>query len=157
MNYSRLLSRISNNAKVRFDGIHGIDHWRRVSQIGGALAKLTGADLAVVTAFSWVHDARRFSDGLDLEHGVRGAAFARKVNNDCLFLDHMQLELLCAACNAHTKGETSNDPTIGTCWDADRLDLARLGLKPDPDLLSTRQAKDKEFIKWACSLSDDGL
>lgn len=37
----------------------------------------------------------------------------------------------------HDKGETTTDPTIGCCWDADRLDLGRVGKKPDPAYMST--------------------
>ena len=40
----------------------------------------------------------------------------------------------------HTDGTISDDPTIGCCWDADRLDLPRVGMQPDPALLSTEAA-----------------
>ena len=33
-----------------------------------------------------------------------------------------------AACTDHTKGQTAADITIQTCWDADGLDLARVGI-----------------------------
>jgi hypothetical protein len=29
------------------------------------------------------------------------------------------------------------NPTIGCCWDADRLDLSRVGIEPDTELMST--------------------
>ena len=45
------------------------------------------------------------------------------------------------ASNGHTGGGLSKDPTIGTCWDADRLDLPRVGVIPTPDFLSTAAAK----------------
>lgn len=155
LNHTLLLSMISNNSKLKLFGIHGIKHWKRVCQIGTSLAAHTGADLAVVTAFSWVHDARRYSDGLDLLHGNRGAAFARRINYICLFLNHEQLELLCRACEGHSYGEKSRNQTIGTCWDADRLDLSRLDVQPDTALLSTVHARKQQFIAWACSLSDN--
>jgi uncharacterized protein len=63
------------------------------------------------------------------------------------------MELLVTACSRHTCGSVSADPTIGTCWDADRLDLARFGIVPDPELLSTAAARSPAFIVWAKGLS----
>jgi hypothetical protein len=37
-------------------------------------------------------------------------------------------------------GKTTTDPVIGIIWDADRLDLVRLGIKVDKKLLSTKIA-----------------
>jgi uncharacterized protein len=31
---------------------------------------------------------------------------------------------------------------IGACWDADRLDLTRVGIIPDPDMMSTEPGKE---------------
>jgi uncharacterized protein len=45
-------------------------------------------------------------------------------------------QLLHYACRWHTDEETHPDVTIRTCWDSDRLDLGRVGIVPDPDLLS---------------------
>jgi uncharacterized protein len=36
----------------------------------------------------------------------------------------------------HSDGEVSTDKTIQTCWDADRLDLGRVGIFPSPKFLS---------------------
>lgn len=152
---SLLLELIRKNDRLNLYGIHGITHWERVFRIGSVLAVRTGADLRVVQAFAWVHDARRYSDGSDLGHGKRGAAFAREINNLCLFLSSEQLDLLGTACTYHSGGEMALDPTVGTCWDADRLDLARLAIEPDPGMLSTTAARDEEFIAWACSLATE--
>jgi hypothetical protein len=38
-------------------------------------------------------------------------------------------------------GGVDTDPTVQTCWDADRLDLGRVGIKPHPDFLSPFAAK----------------
>jgi uncharacterized protein len=35
----------------------------------------------------------------------------------------------------------SADVLIGMCWDADRLDLTRIGVTPDPALMSTPAGK----------------
>jgi uncharacterized protein len=52
-----------------------------------------------------------------------------------------QLVKLQAALVDHDRGLVSIDPTIGACWDADRLELGRAGVKVRPDLLSTSTGK----------------
>ena len=42
----------------------------------------------------------------------------------------------------HTDAEHSDDVTIGTCWDADRLDLGRVGIIPDEAFMSTDFGKE---------------
>ena len=39
----------------------------------------------------------------------------------------------------------SEHPTIGTCWDADRLDLGRVGIVPQPKFMSTAFAKEVAY------------
>jgi hypothetical protein len=51
-----------------------------------------------------------------------------------------------AALAGHSDGLVTDDPTIGCCWDADRLDLWRVGAPPVPALLSTEAAKAPEFL-----------
>lgn len=51
-------------------------------------------------------------------------------------------ERLSYACIWHTDKDHSDDPTIGTCWDADRLDLGRVGVVPSEDFMSTSFAKE---------------
>ena len=46
-------------------------------------------------------------------------------------------------------GRLSRDVTIQACWDADRLDLGRVGERPNPTYLGTKAARDPEFIKEA--------
>ena len=36
-----------------------------------------------------------------------------------------------------------------TCWDADRLDLGRVGIVPNPRYLCTPAAKSPAVIDWA--------
>ena len=47
--------------------------------------------------------------------------------------------------------------TIQTCWDADRLDLGRVGITPDPSWLCTEAAKRPEVIAWADGRARFGL
>ncbi len=132
--------------------IHGPAHWRRVEAIGLALAEATGADRDVVHLFACFHDSRRETDGTDPDHGRRGAALARSMRGELFDLADDAFALLEFACTHHTDARTSKDPTIATCWDADRLDLARLGFRIERRLLSTAPAKRSEFQGWATSL-----
>ena len=62
-----------------------------------------------------------------------------------------RIAILKRACELHTIGRPgdSNNVTIQTCWDADRLDLSRLGITPNPALLCTESARSPEVIEWA--------
>jgi uncharacterized protein len=57
-------------------------------------------------------------------------------------LPESHLETLLDACRYHNDGLTSTDLTIGTCWDADRMDLLRVGIVPNPEKMSTIHGKD---------------
>jgi uncharacterized protein len=46
--------------------------------------------------------------------------------------DH-EFRLLDRACVGHTHKRTHPNVTIQTCWDADRLDLGRVGITPHPN------------------------
>jgi uncharacterized protein len=118
---------------------HGVEHWRRVAENGASLVEETpGADPHVVVAFAAIHDSQRRNEYHDPHHGQRAANLANDVD---LGLNLAQLVTLRHACEFHDKGLLSIDPTIGCCWDADRLDLPRVGIQPDPALLSTQAAK----------------
>ena len=119
------------------DSVHGPDHWKRVERNACVLAARTGAIVPVVRLFALFHDSRRENDGYDPEHGSRGAKFAAEVRGLWYELPDEHFELLHHACVWHTDGFHHDDPTIGTCWDADRLDLGRVGSKPDPYYMST--------------------
>ena len=65
------------------------------------------------------------------------------IPTDILDLDPARLALLEHAIRHHTAGRISTDRTIGTCWDADRLDLGRVGMAPDERLMSTKAGRKK--------------
>lgn len=132
-------------------GIHGPAHWLRVRENGLTLAALTaGADAAVVELFALLHDCRRWDEGCDTGHGERAAVHVQQLAADgVLRLDPAQLGLLVEACAGHEHGRTSEDPTIGCCWDADRLELSRLGRRPIARFLSTKAALDAEVQRAA--------
>ncbi len=131
--------------------IHGVRHWRRVASNGLALlAETPEANGLLVILFALFHDAMRLDDGRDPDHGERAAALARDLRDGDLYrLDDARMDLLEHALAEHARGHTSDDPTAGTCWDADRLNLWRIGVRPDPGLLSTQAAKRPARILWA--------
>ena len=51
------------------------------------------------------------------------------------------MNLLVTACEIHNGAPPQTDPTLAVCLDADRLDLGRVGITPDPKYLSTPTAK----------------
>jgi hypothetical protein len=128
------------NAKTSY---HGPSHWDQVERNVIKLAKLTpGADMKVCRLFAVLHDCKRENEDRDPKHGVRAAALARQLESDGKFhLDYGQFGLLDWALSEHNDGKTTADPTVGCCWDADRLDLPRVGIVPDKNLLSTDAGK----------------
>jgi uncharacterized protein len=131
------------------EGIHGAGHWQRVCENGLRLAEETGADPAVLELFAYFHDSRRLSDGWDPEHGHRAAAFIKNLQGSHLSLCEEKLEILTFACTHHSDGLIDADVTVQTCWDADRLDLGRIGIQPDPERLCTAAARMPDVIEWA--------
>ena len=132
-----------------WSGIHGAPHWARVRENGLRLAEQTGARPDVIELFAFLHDTQRKNDGRDPDHGQRAADFAVTLQGSLFTLDDLGLTLLCAACAGHSDGLIEADITIQTCWDADRLDLGRVGITPDPQYLCTAAARNPQIIEWA--------
>ena len=91
----------------------------------------------VVRLFAVFHDSRRENDLLDENHGERAADYVGSLRGILFDLSDEHLDLLQYACAWHAHGRTTKDPTIGTCWDADRLDLGRCDIQPEASLMST--------------------
>ena len=144
-----LVNMIVDQSVLSRDGHHSLDHWVRVLTNGRKLAELTGANLKVVELFSVFHDARRFNEGYDPGHGLRGAQFAAEMQGEWFDATKREMELLVYACENHSDGLTDADITVQTCWDADRLDLGRVGTTPKAEYLCTDAAKDPDMIEWA--------
>jgi uncharacterized protein len=144
-----LLNKITDQFSLSPEGIHGLAHWVRVLANGRKLARLTGANLIVVELFAVFHDARRLNDGRDPEHGRRGGELAAEKRGKWFEISDGEMELLFNACEHHTSGLMEADITTQTCWDADRLDLGRVGITPVPERLCTDAAKSAEMLDWA--------
>ena len=138
--------------------LHGEGHWKSVAWTGLHLApEVSGCDPVLVFLFGLLHDCKCLHDGYDRDHGRRAGAFARGLNGHLFHLAPEQAECLGYACDAHADGGTSADPTIGLCWDADRLNLWRIGARPDPQFLSTGPAKRQEVIRRAAGMEGQHL
>ena len=123
--------------------LHGAGHALEVAFAGVRLIEAGAlADPSVVLAFAVLHDSQRRSEGHDPEHGARAAEVARDLHEEVHGLTEVQLEVLCSALVDHDRGRTSIDPTIGACWDADRLTLPRVGIAPRPEYLSTTAGRE---------------
>lgn len=151
-----LLSFLRGHYSLDWDhGIHGFAHWKRVRENGLKLASINGANSRVVEAFAFTHDIQRINEGTDYQHGWRASQFIRNylVKSGLLTLSNEEIDLLCLACEGHTDKSVSANLTIQTCWDADRLDLMRVGTMPDKRYLCTDAAKQDEMIRWAVEQS----
>ena len=134
---------------LRWKGIHGAAHWARVRWNGRALAERTGANRTVVELFAMVHDVCRANDHHDPQHGARAATFVHELRGSVIWISEAEAQLLAYACTHHSDGYTEADVTVQTCWDADRLDLGRVGIRPDPRYLCTPAAKDRRLLEVA--------
>jgi uncharacterized protein len=128
-------------------GAHGVVHWARVLENGLRLAAATGANREVVTLFALFHDSRRVNESRDEGHGLRGGEYARALRGVLVHLQDPEFELLYEACRLHTDGRTQGELSLQVCWDADRLDLGRVGITPDPNRLCTEAAR--ALMAWA--------
>jgi uncharacterized protein len=151
-----LMKVIQSGFALSLDGIHGTAHWDRVRENGLRLAELTGANPEVVELFAYLHDSKRHDNGFDPDHGQRAAEFVGTLQGSLLTLSDGDLERLVYACVHHSQDITQAEITVQTCWDADRLDIGRIGIKPRARYLCTSAAKDPAIIEWAFRRSQGG-
>jgi uncharacterized protein len=152
----RKLTAVLNEAKRVFQldpkrSLHGPGHWQQVERNAMELGEKTpGCDIEVARLFAILHDCKRQNEGTGEGHGEWAAEFARELHDRGLLdLDPGRWAILEYAIRSHNDGMVSSDPTIGVCWDADRLDLPRVGIVPDAGLLSTEYAKKKlKKLPW---------
>ena len=93
-------------------------------------------------------------DGLRGESSIgelcrRAAQMARRIAGDLIDVTKLELDLLRRACEGHSDGHLEADVTIMTCWDADRLDLGRVGIRPDPARLCNDAGRHTELLSDA--------
>ena len=153
-----LVSEVLPRAWRRNSEWHGEVHWRCVTATGLELASSTGGvDRGVVFCFGLLHDTRRENEAIDPEHGARAAAFAGELQSQGMLpLDDVRFAQLVEALRLHSDGRLSDDTTIGTCWDADRLHLPRVSIEPNPAFFSTPAALGPAPLAAAGALREDG-
>jgi uncharacterized protein len=140
-------------AKQRFvldlHGIHGVPHWQRVRENGLRVAKHSGADPLIIELFAYLHDCCREDECGDPGHGERAAEFTQSLRGTLIHLSEEDFAILHEAIRDHELGRTKGNIAVQTCWDADRLDLGRVRMRPNPSYLCTEYARRKETIEWA--------
>ena len=141
------LEKIKHYALSRFklySSLHGIEHWNKVYYFGMKLAESdSNVNKRVVALFAYLHDCERKDDCEDEQHGIRSAKKLYNISETLLKdLSDDEFELLYKAIYYHNSGRTTTNPTIGACFDADRLDLGRCEITLDPDLMSTDKGKE---------------
>jgi uncharacterized protein len=130
--------------------VHGVAHWARVLENGLRLAEAIRVNVEVVQLFAVFHDCQRLTVRTDHLHGLRGAKLAAKLRGKLFDLNDDDFDLLFVACSGHMDRRTDEDPTVQTCWDADRLDLGRMGAEINAFWLGEATAnKHLEIIGWA--------
>lgn len=153
-----LLRAIDHGCTNRDSFIHGPAHWRGVAFAGLRLVEFTrDADPIVVLLFSMFHDTMRRDDGHDPMHGPRAEVFAASLHGQQFQLPDEKINWLLRAIRDHTGGRFAGNPSIACCWDADRLNLWRLGVRPDPAFLTTPAARSAEMISWARRLEGERM
>lgn len=121
---------------------HSVEHWDRVARFGRMLYQ-EGADMNVILAFAYLHDSERKDNAEDIEHGMRASLLIDRIRKTELrALSDEQIEKLKRACELHTIEHRTGDITIDTCFDADRMDLLRVGIMPSPERMATQRGAE---------------
>jgi hypothetical protein len=138
IDFAELAARIEADSAGAHSHVHGIMHWRAVAQSGLYLAGLIeDLDPALILLFGLLHDSCRENEFDDPYHGHRAAQLLERLDRERIVrLSPERASTLMHALSEHDAGYTSEDPNVGACWDADRLQLQRLGFALDPDRLS---------------------
>ena len=121
---------------------HGVKHWDRVAKFGRLLYQ-DGADMNVIMAFAYLHDSERIDNEEDVNHGKRASKLIDAIRYSQLKeLSDEQIEKLKRACELHTIEHRTGDITIDICFDADRMDLLRVGIVPLPERMATKRGAE---------------
>lgn len=142
-----VLKKIIEEFYLKDSFIHGAAHWSRVYHYGHILSELNDFDKENIAFFSIFHDSKRFNDDYDPEHGLRGAEFFKKLSK-IIDITNEQKEIIYEACKKHNYQQEADSLEVGLCFDADRLDLWRVGINPNDDYLHIKQSKSFEMKKF---------
>lgn len=140
----KVLANTRNHVRALWElgATHGVRHWDRVYENGMRLLTPEVNPL-VVGLFAYLHDSCRRNDGRDPMHGPRAAKFIDTIRTSLFAsVTDEEIDLLKQACRLHTCAHKTGNPTIDACFDADRLDLWRVGIIPNPKYLATEKGKE---------------
>ena len=145
-----LIEQVMTQFTLRREGAHGIGHWARVLENGRRLATKVDVPVRVVELFAVLHDSQRLTESVDRQHGERAGLYARELaRQGAIQLPHEELEALVHACHFHSAGLVQGPLVVQVCWDADRLDLGRVGNEPVRERLCTEAAREPDIFDWA--------
>jgi len=148
-NNKSLVALITKDFKIDYHGDHGISHWKRVYRNTQILAKHYNIESDVFELFALIHDSKRENEYHDPAHGLRASIFVEELlKKKIISLSKEESEKLIFACKNHTLYPLADDLIVQICFDSDRLDLGRVGMRINTDYLSTNYAK---------SLVEDGV
>jgi len=144
-----LFDLLQSRFKLDPDGVHGPRHWARVHRNAMWIAEemVEDVDTRVLEYFAFLHDSCRVNENRDPGHGSRAAELARQIRGEHILLEDDAFYALLEALVGHSSQDFHDDPTIQACWDADRLDLGRIGIVPERHRLGTTAAKG---LIWKC-------
>ncbi len=131
----------------KLGNLHGIPHWQRVERNGFILLSthkelMTDRNLTVIKLFAYLHDVCRDTNLKDPFHGERAALLVESIRSSLLFgLLDSDISNIVEACRTHNDTLKTGNLIIDMCFDADRLDLPRCGIMPNPDRMATTQGK----------------
>lgn len=142
----QLLNIVKEQFQLNIDGEHGVEHWNRVYQNTLLLADYYNIQSDVFELFALLHDSKRLDELEDLEHGKRAAIFVKElIKEKLIHLTKEDENRLIFACSNHTvtntKAKLFNDMIVQICFDADRLDIGRVGIIPEEKYFYTNYAK----------------
>jgi len=145
-----LFEYLRGHFRLDWTGWHGAPHWSRVLRNGLLIARHeSGVREDVVRLFAFLHDHERREEDEDFGHGNRAVLNAINLRGKYFDIDDTGFLLLCQAMAEHSDGKLEADITVQACWDADRLDLGRVGILPDAKYLCTAYAKNFNNINEA--------
>ncbi len=144
-NRAVMMRRVLDRYRLPLDGLHGPEHWARVARVGNIIANSEAdVDQLVVELFALLHDSCRTHEMHCTDHGYFAAEFIRELFRDGMLyqLTTHQNFLLQHAVEYHCYDYTNLDyNTVAACWDADRLDLWRVGIAPEPGRMRTNTGR----------------
>ncbi len=103
INFNKLWKIVTSNPNRINSHIHGPKHWSRVERNGLYICQSNNADEDVIRLFAIFHDSMRLNDGRDVEHGFRGAEYAKSLLNKEYELSEEKFKLLYYACQYHNQ------------------------------------------------------